>query len=209
LRAGEARPHLLIFSYNLLIRQALVFKNDGREEFASFPIWEAVKASCSAPTYFPAHLASLYGTRAPLIDGGVVANNPCGCALAEGLALQQKKAERSGRVSLGQFIVASFGTGELTRPISIAEAREWGALEWVVPIIDVLFDGAADAVDYIARQLLPRKHSYYRFQTRLDKAYDDMDNASATNINALESVAWAYLNDRGGKERLRRLAAKL
>jgi hypothetical protein len=52
------------------------------------------------------------------------------------------------------FIVASFGTGESIRCITGEEATEWGVVEWLKPIVDVLFDGSADAVDYIARHIL-------------------------------------------------------
>jgi len=90
----------------------------------------------------------------------------------------------------------SFGTGSLTRPISIEEATGWGALEWAVPIIDVLFDGAADAVDYIVRYLVP-KSQYVRLQTNLSSGFDDMDDASRTNINALMALAEHYLDNDG------------
>lgn len=65
--------------------------------------------------------------RTPLIDGGVVANNPAACAIAEGVRANkgQRRASGGDRRLRG----ASFGTGELTRSIDIAEAREWGALE--------------------------------------------------------------------------------
>src|SRR5690606_4182416 len=89
--------------------------------------------------------------------------------------------------------VLSLGTGHTTRPISIVESREWGALEWAVPVIDVLMDGTADATEYIAQQLLPAER-YFRLQTVLDKAFDDMDDASQTNINALMNLANEYLS---------------
>lgn len=170
-------------------------------------MWEICKASCSAPTYFPAHVMKLGKARTPLIDGGVVANNPTACAIAEGVRVN-KGRPAGERAEIDDFVVASFGTGELTRPIDIAEALEWGALEWAVPIIDVLFDGSTDAVNYIATQILDDDR-YFRFQARLDAAYDDMDNADATNLNALANTARRCLSAEGGDALLDRLAAQL
>jgi patatin-like phospholipase/acyl hydrolase len=159
-------------------------------------------ASAAAPTYFPGHVMKIGRRRAPLVDGGVVANNPTACAIAEGV---DRQAGREGSVPLGSFVVASFGTGTVTRPIEIADIREWGALEWAVPIIGVLFDGAGDAVDYIARHLIDRER-YFRFQTELTVASDDMDDASPENVNRLLSGAARHLDVEGGEDRIRDLA---
>jgi hypothetical protein len=112
------------------------------------------------------------------------------------------------KCAIEDFIVASFGTGQTTRPIPIEDAREWGAIEWAVPIIDVLFDGAADAADYVASQLIPEAQ-YFRFQTILDKAYDDMDRADQTNLNALRNVANHFLREEGGEKRIDELSKLL
>lgn len=76
-----------------------------------------------------------------------------------------------------------------------------------VPIIDVRFDGSTDAVNYIATQILDDDR-YFRFQTRLDAAYDDMDNADATNPNALANTARRCLSAEGGDALLDRLATQ-
>ena len=127
----------------------------------------------------------------PLVDGGVVANNPSACALAEAIKLNGLRPPDK-QCQISTFVLASFGTGATTRPISYKDAKEWGALEWAIPIIDVLFDGSTDASDYVAQQIIsPEK--YFRFQAILDSAYDDMDRADEVNIAALESTAGRYL----------------
>jgi len=201
---GDARlgdlppsPVLIVPTYNTLTRQAVVIKSNS-SEFKSLPLWEVAKASSAAPVYFPAHIARIHDADAPLIDGGVVANNPTNCAIAEGVKLCKNQSKAT---SLANFIVGSFGTGQATRQISIREAREWGGLEWVLPVIDVLMDGASDAVHYVSSQLLTKKN-YIRLQTELSEAYDDMDNASKTNINALKSMAYRYLKDQRGEDEL-------
>lgn len=196
----------LVFTYDTQNRQALVFKNT-HSAHAKLHVWEICKASCSAPTYFPAHVMRIERAKVPLVDGGVVANNPTACAIAEAVKVNGGRPEKE-KCDLAGFIVASFGTGEAIRPITAEDAREWGAIEWAVPIIDVLFDGSADAVDYIAKHILD-ENNYFRFQTRLDRAYDDMDNADATNLNALVNTANHYLSSQGGEALLDKLVKKL
>ncbi|MHC2069745.1 patatin-like phospholipase family protein [Bremerella sp. T1] len=196
----------LITTYDVLGREAVVFKND-RPEYHSLRVWELCKASAAAPSYFPSHVLQVNGIDIPLIDGGVVANNPTACAIAEGMKLNSPR-NNPDPCELNDFVVASFGTGESTRSISIGESQEWGAAEWALPVVDVLFDGSADSVDYISSQLIdPDK--YFRFQTRLEDAYDDMDNASHTNVNALMRIASQYIDHGEGKTRLNALSALL
>ena len=101
--------------------------------------------------------------------------------------------------------MASFGTGQPIRKITAKEACEWGLAEWALPIIDVLFDGASDAVDYAATQMLKPQH-YFRFQCDLKEAYDDMDNADATNLRALRNIATAFINSKPARDDLKDLA---
>ena len=85
------------------------------------------------------------------------------------------------------FLVVSLGTGELTRPIPYNDAKDWGLLEWALPILSVVFDGVSDAVDYQLRQILG--DNFFRFQIRLEHANDDMDDASRRNLEALQREA--------------------
>ena len=54
-------------------------------------------------------------------------------------------------------------------------------------MIDVVFDGGQDAVDMQLRALLP--DGYVRLQTELEKASDDLDDASADNLERLREEA--------------------
>lgn len=184
---------LLVTAYDVFKRKPEIFKSN-KDSHRPLKLWEVAKASASAPSYFPAHVLEYEGTKNPLVDGGVVANNPTACAIAEGIVLAQKTGAK-----LEEFVVASFGTGQNTRPINVDDATTWGALEWAFPIIDVLMDGAADATDYIACQLIA-KDRYFRFQTELDKAYDDLDRADETNLNALAVIAQEYLTQPGDEQ---------
>jgi patatin-like phospholipase/acyl hydrolase len=193
-RFGELPVFTLITSYDLLHREALVFKTN-KPEHQSLPIWQITKASASAPVYFPAQIMELAGEPVPVIDGGVVANNPTACAIAEAVRLVEER-QPAERINLSNFVVASFGTGETTKPITLRQSQEWGALAWVIPLIEVLFDGSADAVDYIARQLLAEAN-YFRFQTPVGDAHDAIDDSSPQNVAGLIQIAEAYLATTG------------
>jgi uncharacterized protein len=181
---GDAAPRLMTIAYDTISRSPLFFKSFKPEHHA-IPLWEVCRAATAAPTYFPAHVTVIEGERRALIDGGVVANNPTACAIAEAVRLNQDSR-------LDGLVVLSIGTGQTTRPISAHSATTWGAVEWAIPIIDVLFDGSADSVHYIADQLLANGH-YIRLQAPLLRGYDDFDNVDATNLLGLRKTAEDYL----------------
>ena len=81
-------------------------------------------------------------------------------------------------------LVVSLGTGSHTRRLPFVDARGWGAVEWAHPLIDIVFDGLAQTVDYELRQILGPER-YVRVQTRLDEASDALDDAGDRNLEAL------------------------
>ncbi|MCW8129254.1 MAG: patatin-like phospholipase family protein [Planctomycetota bacterium] len=187
----DASKPLLIVTYDTFQRAPYVFKSwNGNNDC---PIWVACRASCSAPTYFPAAAYETPQGRMSLVDGGVVANNPSACALAEAVALNGGKLDQGA-------IVASFGTGRSTKPITLSEAQSWGLAQWGPRIIDVLMD-SSEAVHYQMLQILGER--YFRFQMALAPQFDAMDNASADNIDALVSTALGYLSQDGNQKLLR------
>ncbi len=114
--------------------------------------------------------------QASLIDGGVFANNPAGCLLAEAQRLYPEATE---------IEIFSLGTGELIKPIMHQHARKWGKVGWVRPVLDIIFDGVADTVDYQLQQLSGDSFKYTRLQVRLDEGSEAMDNISKENLRAL------------------------
>jgi patatin-like phospholipase/acyl hydrolase len=163
-RLADAQPPLLLTAYDLERRRAVLLRADD-----DVTLIDAAHASSAAPSYFePVPLDG-----ATLVDGGVFATNPAVLAFAEaGTDLE---------------LLVSLGTGEHTRPLPYEQVRDWGRLEWAQPILDVVFDGTADAVDLELTALIP--DGYVRLQTRLDEASDDLDDASPENIAALQREA--------------------
>jgi uncharacterized protein len=132
-----------------------------------------------------------------LVDGGVFATNPAMIAYAE-LAAAGRREEVD--------LVVSLGTGSHTRRLPYETVRGWGRLEWARPLIDVVFDGVADSVDFELEQLLPEGR-YVRLQVPLDEASDDLDDASDRNLEALRREGARLVEARGAD--LDRIAAAL
>jgi patatin-like phospholipase/acyl hydrolase len=158
---------LLLTAYDTERRGLHFLRSEGEGSGATMV--EAAHATSAAPTYFePVRVGG-----ATLVDGGVFALNPSLCAYAE----------VRGKLDL----LLSLGTGEHTRPLPYEQVKDWGQLEWARPVIDVVFDGGSDAVDFQLGALIADR--YVRLQTRLDEASDDLDDASEENLAALRREA--------------------
>ena len=177
-RLADADPALLITVYDLERRRAVLLRRAD-----DLSMVDAAHASSAAPTYFEPVRAG----GATLVDGGVFAINPAALAYAE---VERNRVSRSDPRKLGSsrdVTLVSLGTGEQTRPLPYDEVRGWGRLEWAEPILDVVFDGSADAVDLQLSALL--EDAYVRLQTPLVEASDDLDDASEDNLAALAREA--------------------
>jgi patatin-like phospholipase/acyl hydrolase len=183
-RLKDAVTRVTVTSYETERRQPFFFRSvrAAREpDQYDFYMRDVARATSAAPTYFPPHRI---GTNSgpdyfSLVDGGVFANNPGMCAYVDALT------EIGARPDV---VMVSLGTGSLTRPLQYDVIKNWGELHWVQPIIAVMMDGVSNATDYHLGQILG-KANYYRLQTTLDKAKDEMDDASGANIRDLELQA--------------------
>ncbi len=184
-RLSDAKPDLLVPAYNLGEPGPYFFKTrKAREEGEDFPLSVVARATAAAPTYFQA--LELDGQA--FVDGGVFAANPAMCAFAE--VLRHQPAADVALVSLG--------TGQRTRRRSFEEVDDWGLLEWARPILDVVFDGVSDAVDYQLRHALG-ENRYWRFQVELTHASDDLDDASELNLRELRAHAEELIAERSAE----------
>lgn len=202
----ECKKPTVIVSYDVLRRTMFLLKSYDPST-SGIPVWEACKASSSAPTYFPAHILTHQDMERPLIDGGVFANNPSILALSEAIRLQGKTSIRDLQQDT-RIVMISLGTGSLQRRISIVQAREWGAIAWLKPILDVMFDSSSEHSHFCAHHILTGEN-YVRVQVDLDDVNDDMDDASEENINALKNLAEAHFDSVDGQAKLDRIIGLL
>ena len=232
LKFGELTKPTIVTSYDTYNRQAVIFKNT-KIAHQDIPIWEICCASSSAPVGFPGYemknetfledwQSKGYlipeNSGIPLIDGGVFANNPALCAIAERLRWNKKlpnspkwRAMLAENIYQKDIVVASFGTGQHVKQIGVKQVKQWGALEWLnprqdLPLLDVLFDGAGDAVCYIAEQIIGS--TYFRFQPNFDKNIPTF-SATPENIQAMIKYTQTYLNQPEIDNKLNKLVEKL
>jgi uncharacterized protein len=180
-----ALTRVLVSSYEIETRSPFFFKS-WREESEPVLMRYAARATSAAPTYFEPAQVLVAGKELALIDGGVFVNNPAMSAYSEARLLFPDE---------DSFLVVSLGTGRLTRAIPFEQAKDWGKVQWALPILNVVFDGVSAAVDYQLRQILGEQ--FFRFQTTLDTANDDMDDASPANLAALKMEAGRIIQAQG------------
>lgn len=167
------------------------------EPLGDYPMRVVARATSAAPTYFepepvPAAPSKTgEGSSEPyaLVDGGTFANNPAMCAYAEALR------NNPGR----EVLVVSLGTGRLTEKITFKQARHWGILGWVRPLLSVMMDGSSAAIDYQLDEILGFDVDHYRFQTILEGAQDRLDDASPSNIADLRKLGEELIAKEAGR----------
>jgi hypothetical protein len=189
---------------------------------------QAARATSAAPTYFPPALITPMppaSTKAEdaelaLVDGGMFANDPGLGAYTEAIKLQQAGLwDPTERID-----IVSIGTGLSTRAIPYQKAKRWGAIDWIspgddVPLVSILMHGQQSTTSYQLNTLLnppavklsagvrtvpagaPDDQRYFRFNIKLDtkRVNDEMDDASATNIKALQSIADQIIKDQSAE----------
>lgn len=111
---------------------------DGHERAADV----ALRTS-AAPLLFPSYQG--------YIDGGVVANNPAMCTLAQALH------PGSAAQTLSQVALLSVGTGSRNFGVP-GETHDWGISQWALPILTILMEGVSEATDYECKQLLGARY---------------------------------------------------
>lgn len=198
LRLSDMLKPCLITAYDITRRQAQFFNSADvktKGKGWDFYLRDVARATSAAPTYFePANISSFDRQVYPLVDGGVFANNPTMCACVEAFNSRPE-------LKVGDLKVLSLGTGEVDKSFHYTEARNWGKLGWVGPVLDIMMSGVSETVDYQMRKLFTSAGypgQYLRLQLDLQKFNDvdsAMDNASEKNMRALERAGQTLAND--------------
>lgn len=151
---GEAsRPTFVVAGDMISERPKVFYSRDASD--AHVPVWEVVRRSAAAPTYFSPWKG--------MVDGGLFANNPSMVAIAGA-------AEELGIRPI-DLQVFSIGCGypiETHRPTS---TLSWTHLHWGVRVISMLLEGGAGWMhDYFSRGVLPND-AYTRIQFPRQKGW--------------------------------------
>ncbi len=134
-------------------------KGNDRHQLA----YEVGMYTAVAPTYFP----SVDG----FIDGGVYANNPSMCALA-----QTQDTRYRPTPSMDDVVLLSLGTGTSLFYIR-GKSHDWGYAQWIKPLISLMLDGISGIADYQCDKML--RDRYHRlapiFPPDVSIPMDDVD----------------------------------
>ena len=125
----------------------------------------------AAPTLFPMHQG--------YIDGGIVANSPSVCALAQALD------PGTGGQKLEDVVMLSVGASRNPRYITEQDA-DWGWAQWAVPIIELLLEEGNNSIAHFQSCQILGEH-YRRLNLFLPERIDVDD---ATKVPRLEELAW-------------------
>ncbi len=192
----------LVTAYDIKRRKGHFFRQhvaDNNDAY-NFHIKDVARATSAAPTYFEcARVKSFTNINYPLVDGGVFVNNPTLCAYAEARKLFTKNDEPEKHVTAKDMVILSLGTGHAKKSYSYDEAKDWGMIEWVTPVIDIMMSGVAETVDYQLDQIynaVEAEEQYLRINPRLPHDVNpDMDDATQENVDALRQLGTETAED--------------
>ncbi|GAB4526979.1 MAG: patatin-like phospholipase family protein [Anaerolineae bacterium] len=111
----------------------------GPDSDASQKVVDVALRTSAAPAYFPTYQG--------YVDGGVVANNPSTCALAQALHPE------TGGQKLEEVALLSIGTGVSSKYLPHKDA-DWGLAQWAPHLISMMIEGGVGLADYQCKQLL-------------------------------------------------------
>ena len=190
----------IITSYDIRNGRPHFFKQHrSNNPIYNFKVKDAARSTSAAPTYFEtARIKNDIGSPYPLIDGGVFVNNPALVAYSEVRAMKFDYIEGE-HPSAKNMMIVSIGTGSKSKSYPYKKAKNWGAVQWIKPIIEIMMSGNSTTVDYHLKQIystLEEEHhsDYYRLEPPVLTADSQMDNASIENMNLLKEDALSYLS---------------
>ena len=195
---AETRTNCMITSYDVNDRKAVFFTSPEAKlyEHRNYYLRDVARATSAAPTYFElAALKSIGGATSYLIDGAMYAGNPTMCAVVEA---NKTVFESCDNPSIDDLFIVSLGTGKEKKKYDYNKAKDWGAVGWAKPVIDILLSASAEVVDYQMRQLFAVagcKDCYVRLEPELGNAKPDMDDASDENIQRLKDAGEGFVQD--------------
>ncbi|MCF8277012.1 MAG: patatin-like phospholipase family protein [Flavobacteriales bacterium] len=190
----------IVTAYDIQYRKTVFLgshkTDEGRNTGRDFLVRHVARGTSAAPTYFEAaNVPSIAGVHHALIDGGVFANNPAMCAYAEARGMTLADIEKP---TAKDMFMLSIGTGSVKREYPYAEAKDYGKLKWVQPVIDIMMSGNSETVSYQLEKLFDaggNPSGYIRIEPELHNAKSEMDDASPENLAALKEAGIKFVSD--------------
>lgn len=150
-RLGDMKTDFMCLAYNVDDEEPVLFKSY-KDEFKDIKVWEAVKASCSAPTFFDSH--KINGKH--LADGGVDRNSLCLVSYIEMLKLYPNE----------NIKIAHFGTGDYKKNIDLGNG---GLKDLLKVIIDIFMGANTKSDEYILKKIITDGDVYMKYDKKISK----------------------------------------
>jgi predicted acylesterase/phospholipase RssA len=165
-----------------LVENRNLFVKPWKAKYRRWPIWAAVVASSTVPTYFPVF-------KGRYIDGGVGSySNPSYVAAYEAAFVLKD-------CPLEETTLISIGTGTTRTGLREGEADRFYAWNWIGPVLDAFtVDAARQQVELVHRFF--KGLDFRRFQIELAESIPMDDVASIDKLTAYgEKLGHKILND--------------
>ena len=195
---AQSRKNCIVTAYDVTERKAVLFTSpEARQDnHRNYMMRDVARATSAAPVYFElASVQSMGGTASYLIDGAVYAGNPAMCAVVEA---NKSVFDTCAHPFVNELYIVSIGTGKEKQKYDYHKVKDWGAVGWARPMIDILLSASAEVVDYQIKQLFSVadcKDCYVRLEPELGKASPAMDDASDENIRQLKHAGECFVKD--------------
>jgi uncharacterized protein len=149
LGSNDLRTQIMIVAKNATLGSDWFFTNNRQNKFfknnSKLPLWQIVRASSAAPTYFPSQTIAVTDEtgkkqKHEFIDGGVSSyNNP---ALQVFLEATVPEYGNGWPMGADQLMLISLGTGFSSATIPLGKAASYWELQWAKYLIKELINEA-------------------------------------------------------------------
>jgi len=176
---GDVKKPFFITAVNFTDNKLKVFNNIQKED-KSWPLWEVVRCSVAAPSYFSPWKG--------YVDGGVFANNPSMVGVAA--------CSKVLGCPIDEIEICSIGAGKFK--INNSEKKMWSIVHWGSWLIDALLYGSSSNMsDYFARSLPLKKYLRIDFIGEKSWKLDSVSNMSVAERKWKNDIndAIASIND--------------
>lgn len=203
----------IVTSYDIKNARPHFFKqHKSSNNIYDFTVKDAARATSAAPTYFEvARIKNAIETPFPLVDGGVFANNPALVAYSEVRTMDFTSFKKP---TAKDMMIVSIGTGSNSKPYKYKKAKNWGAVGWIKPVIEIMMSGNSMTVHHHLQQIFGTlekqdQADYHRLEPKVITADSEMDHASVANMTRLKEDALTFLSDESINSELDEIARKL
>jgi len=187
LGSEKLRTLMMIVAKNVTVGNPWFFVNNPRHKFIAvnsrIPLWELVRASSAAPTFFPPYTIEIGdGQKFEFIDGGVsMFNNPSFQLFLEATIPRYRVGWSTG---VDKILLISVGTGFREKRVPRGRAKIYTLFHWAGYVVEVLLDDAN-----VQQNTLMKLISYTPKPQWIDREMEDLPMPTTDEVRQLQAEA--------------------